>query len=124
MKKIVFVIAVLLGTVFFGSLENVKAQSGRMEWRGTVDDVIQISIRNRNARVKTISGTAYYDGNSNFRDALPRNRRVVVSVDKKDGRGEVFVVQQPNRRNNFTAIVQIIDKKGSKDRYRFVLTWN
>jgi hypothetical protein len=122
MKKIVFSIAVLSGIIFWGNLGEISAQAGRMEWRGTVDDVVQIRIRNRRANVRTVSGTAYYDDNASFSDPLPR-RRVTVSVDKRDGRGEVFVVQQPNARNNFTAIVQIVDKKGSRDRYRFILTW-
>ena len=122
MKKIVFTITVFMAFILFGSLENAKAQAGKMEWRGTVDDVVEVRIRNRNANVKTISGTAYNDDSANFWSPLPRDR-VTVSVNKKDGRGQVYVTQQPNRRNNYTAIVHIVDKKGSKDNYRFVLSW-
>ncbi len=53
-----------------------------------------------------------------------RSENVNVRVDKRDGRGRVFIVQQPNRRNNFTTIVQIVDSKGGADSYRFTLHWN
>lgn len=123
LKTIVFAVAVFAAAVFFGNVETVRAQDGSMQWRGTVDDVVQIRIRNRNARSKAISGRAYNDDNFSFNGRAPR-QNANVSVDKRDGRGQVLIVQQPNRRNNFTTIVQIIDKKGGADRYRFTLNWN
>lgn len=123
LKTIVFAVAVFAAAVFFGNVETVCAQDGSMQWRGTVDDVVQTRIRNRNARSKAISGRAYNDDNFSFNGRAPR-QNANVSVDKRDGRGQVLIVQQPNRRNNFTTIVQIIDKKGGADRYRFTLNWN
>ena len=116
-----FAVAVFAAAVFFGNVESVRAQS--MEWRGTVDDVIQIKIRNRNARVQQVSGKSTYDDDFSFNGRAPReggNAR----VNKRDGRGRVFIVQQPNRRNNFTTIVQIDDSKGGADRYRFNVYWD
>ena len=123
LKMMSFAIAVFAAFVFCGNIETVRAQSGSMEWRGTVDDVVQIRIRNRNARATTISGRAYNDDNFSF-NGRPARRNADVRVEKTRGRGRVFIVQQPNRRNNFTTIVQIIDKKGGADRYRFTLNWN
>jgi len=123
LKMLAFVIAVFGAAVFCGNVSSVQAQRGSMEWSGTVDDVIQIRIRNRNARTRHISGRAYSDARFDFNGRAPR-RNVNVDVDKRDGRGRVFIVQQPNRRNNFTTIVQIVDSKGGADRYRFTLYWN
>ncbi len=123
LKKLFFVTAVLMTFVFWGSTENVYAQSGSMEWSGTVDDVIQIRIRNRNARTQHISGRAYYDADFYFNGRAPR-QNARARVDKRDGRGRVFIVEQPNRRNNWTTIVQITDNKGGPDRYRFTLYWD
>ncbi len=123
MKLIAFAVAIFAAIVFLGSVENVRAQSGSMQWSGTVDDVVQIRIRNRNARSRTISGRGYNDDNFNFNGRAPR-QNANVSVDKRDGRGRVYIVQQPSRRNNFTTIVEIVDKKGGPDRYRFTLNWN
>ena len=97
-------------------------RSGRMTWRGRVDDDVRIRIRGGSADVETIGGTAYYDGQPNFGSALP-NRRVTVRLTEKRGRGEIFVEQQPSRENDFTAVVRIRDTKGGADNYAFTLEW-
>ena len=123
LKMIAFALAVFGAVVFFGNVETIRAQNGSMDWSGTVDDVAQVRIRNRNAVTNSISGRAYYDSTFDFDGRAPR-RNANVRVDKRDGRGRVFVIQQPNRRNNFTTIVQIVDSKGGADRYRFTLYWD
>lgn len=133
LKKAFFAAAVLIIIFLFANVSDVHAQrnrdrnrgdrNGEMTWRGTVDDIIQIRIRNRNAQTRHIRGRAYNDADYNFDGRMPQDN-VNVRVDKKDGRGRVFIVQQPNRRNNYTTIVQIEDPKGGADRYRFQLKWN
>ncbi len=116
-----FAVAVFGAAVFFGNVGTANAQS--MTWRGTVDDVIQIKIRNRNVRIQHISGQTTTNTDFDFDGRAPReggNAR----VDRENGRGKVFIVQQPNRRNNFTTIVQISDTKGGADRYRFTVYWD
>jgi hypothetical protein len=120
---IAFAVTVFAAVTLFGNVESVRAQRGSMEWSGTVDDVVQIRIRNRNAQTRHISGRAYNNSRYDFNGRAPR-RNANVEVNKRDGRGRVFVVQQPNRRNNFTTIVQIVDSKGGADRYRFTLSWD
>jgi len=122
MKKIAFTFAFLAMFVLFAGSENASAQEGSMEWRGSVDDTVQVIIRGRNATTNTISGSQTYDARTNFNGRLDRNT-TRVRVNKTNGRGRVFVIQQPNRRNRWTAIVQIVDNKGGRDRYGFTLTW-
>ncbi len=122
-KKLLFAVAVLTTLGFLGSFDSVYAQRSSMEWSGRVDDVVQIRIRNRNARLQHISGRAYNESNFNFNGRAPR-QNTNATVDKNDGRGRVIIVQQPNRRNNFTTIVQINDTKGGPDRYRFTVYWD
>lgn len=97
-------------------------RSGRMTWRGRVDDDVRIRIRGGTADVETIGGTAYYDGQPNFFNSLPP-RRVTVRLTQKRGRGEIFIEQQPSRENDFTAIVRIKDTRGGASEYEFELTW-
>lgn len=124
MKKISFMFAFLATVILFAGSQNISAQrSGSMDWDGTVDDTVQISIRGRNVETITLKGSVNYDARYNFDGRLPRNQ-VNLRVEKTDGRGKVIIVQQPNRRNNWTAIVRIIDSKGSSDRYRFTLYWD
>jgi len=105
-----------------GQFPDSGNRSGRMTWRGRVDDDVRIRIRGGSADVETIGGTAYYDAQPNFYNSLP-NRRVTVKLTQKRGRGEVFIEQQPTRENDFTAIVRIRDSKGGASDYEFELQW-
>ena len=98
------------------------ARSGRMTWRGRVDDDVRIRIRGGSADVETIGGTPYYDGQPNFFNSLP-SRRVTVRLTMKRGRGEIFIEQQPSRENDFTAVVRIRDSRGGASDYEFELQW-
>lgn len=97
-------------------------RSGRMTWRGRVDDDVRIRIRGGTADVETIGGTAYYDGQPNFTNSLP-NRRVTIRLTQKRGRGEIFIEQQPSRENDFTAVVRIKDPRGGASEYEFEIAW-
>ena len=97
-------------------------RSGRMTWRGRVDDDVRIRIRGGSADIETIGGTEYNDGQSNFFNSLP-NRRVTVRLTARQGRGEIFIEQQPSRENDFTAVVRIKDTRGGASEYQFELTW-
>lgn len=105
-----------------GQFPDSGNRSGRMTWRGRVDDDVRIRIRGGSADVETIGGTAYSDGQPNFSNSLP-NRRVTVRLTEKRGRGEVFIEQQPTRENDFTAIVRIRDTRGGASDYAFTLEW-
>lgn len=95
--------------------------SGRMTWRGRVDDDVRILVKGGSAQVETIGGTPYYDAVSNFTASLPR--RTNVTVTKRRGRGEIFVEQQPSRNNDYTAVIRIRDPRGGADTYEFDLSW-
>lgn len=97
-------------------------RTGRMTWRGRVDDDVRIRIRGGSADVETLGGTPYYDSQPNFENSLP-NRRVTVRLTSKRGRGEIFIEQQPSRENDFTAVIRIRDSRGGADNYEFTLEW-
>ena len=96
--------------------------SGRMTWKGRVDDDIRISVRGGTAEVETIGGSPYNNATQSFSASLPP-RRVNVSLQVKKGRGEVFIEQQPSRENDYTAIIRIKDPKGGASDYEFELSW-
>jgi hypothetical protein len=97
-------------------------RSGRMTWRGRVDDDVRIRIRGGSGDVETIGGTQYDNGQFNFTNSLP-SRRVTVRLTNRRGRGEIFIEQQPSRENDFTAIVRIRDSRGGASDYEFELAW-
>ncbi|MBL8191728.1 MAG: RICIN domain-containing protein [Acidobacteria bacterium] len=96
---------------------------GSLIWRGRVDDVTILEIRDRSVRDRVISGQPAQRVDYNFSSALPRSE-VRVSVDKRRGRGEVRVVEQPNRRNGYTAIIEIRDSSGGAADYEIEVRWN
>ncbi|MDQ6786466.1 MAG: hypothetical protein M3033_06560 [Acidobacteriota bacterium] len=105
-----------------GGDDNQTPVAGRAFWRGTVDNEVQLVIRDNNIETRTISGTPYADGTFNFTSPLP-TRRKTIEVIKKKGRGNVRVLQQPTRDNNFSAIVQIQDRDGGAKEYQLEIFW-
>ncbi len=96
--------------------------SGRMTWRGKVDDDVRIVVRGGRADVETIGGTPYYDGQPNFTASLP-SRRVNVTLKMKKGRGTAYIEQQPSRENDFAVVIRVKDPKGGASDYELEISW-
>ena len=90
--------------------------SGTMTWRGRVDDYVELNIQGNRVRSREREGSQTLNEQVSFSNPFPR-ADVSVSVRKRSGRGRVSVVQQPNRSNNYTAIVKIDDERGGADDY-------
>lgn len=95
--------------------------TGTIDWSGRVDDRLNIVIRGNEIENQSVSGR-FIPGYQNMNGVLPR-RNATLSVSKLEGRGTAFVIQQPNRSNNFTAIVQVYDPQRSDDEYRLQIRW-
>jgi hypothetical protein len=96
--------------------------TGRVRWRGTVDDNVQLLIRDDRVEIRTIGGSEYNNATFNFTSPLPR-RRVNVTATRLRGRGDVRVLQQPSRDNDFTAVVEIRDPSGGAREYEIEVAW-
>ncbi len=105
-----------------GDGDGDNSTTGRAFWRGTVDKEVRLVIRDRNIETRLISGNPYSDGNFSFTSPLP-TRNVSVEVNKKKGRGNVRVLQQPRRNNDYTAIIQIFDEGGGAREYELEIFW-
>ena len=121
MKRLLFTTFFLTSAFIFGSIQ-ANAQSGRVFWRGTIDDKVQLTIRSDTIEERTISGQTNPDGVFSFTTSLP-DSPVTVGVNKKKGRGKVSVVQQPSSSNDFTAIVEIYDDGGGAREYQLDISW-
>jgi hypothetical protein len=102
--------------------DDFPSQSGRVVWKGRVDDDIRIVIRGGTADVETIGGTPYSNSSTNFSASLPR-RRVNVRLQIRKGRGEAFIEQQPSRENDFAAVIRIRDSRGGASDYEIEVSW-
>lgn len=98
------------------------ASSGTMRWRGTIDDIAQIRVQDGNVEVNAVSGNPYNNGAYNFTSPLPY-RRVTVRLNKISGRGDVRIIQQPSRENDFTTVIEIRDTNRGPNDYEFEISW-
>lgn len=96
--------------------------SGSMRWRGTIDDIAQIRVQESYAEVNAVSGTPYSDATFSFTSPLPY-RRVSVRLNKISGRGDMRIIQQPSRDNDFTAVIEIRDTNRGPASYEFEISW-
>ena len=97
--------------------------TGTASWNGRVDDRANIILHGSSITTETVSGNSAQTTNQYMNGVLPR-RATVVTARKTDGRGDVTVIQQPARFNDFTAIVQVYDRKGGSGNYKVEMSWN
>ncbi len=96
---------------------------GALRWSGRVDDVAEVRIQGRRVEMITRSGAPLQNVNSDIVGAgLPR-REVQVDVEQRSGRGSVYVVQQPNASNGYTAIIRLEDRRSGAAFYDFNARW-
>lgn len=96
---------------------------GRFEFRGRIDDEVVFFIRGAQVTAQTTSGRGFQIERWSIDDSMPVGRPVRINIDRKDGRGRVEVLEEPNPRNNYTAVVRVFDSSGGADRYHFQLDW-
>lgn len=106
-----------------GNPPDTRPITGRAYWRGTVDSVVRIVIQGKSLYTQTISGRSYGEGNFSFTSPLPSDKNATVGVDKKNGRGGISIIQQPNSSNNYTAIIEIRDGDGGAREYNLEIYW-
>lgn len=124
MKKASIALSLLLA-LFFAVESSAQAPdtSGKLFWRGNVDDKLHLVIRGSSVEHRTVSGQAQPDGLFSFTSPLPQ-QAVTVSVARFEGRSKkVTVVQQPKAENQFTAIVEIVDEGGGARDYFLEIAW-
>ena len=121
MKKTLLALPFLLLLLAAGA--SAQESTGKVFWRGTVDDKVQLVIRRDKLEHRNVSGNPQPDGNYSFTAPLP-DQAVIVSIPRIEGRSKkVTVVQQPTSENDFTAIVEIHDEGGGAREYFLEIAW-
>jgi hypothetical protein len=100
-----------------------RAREGRCEVRVWVDHQAELRMRGDGVFVRTLEGARSYDEGSACSQPLPYNSIRDFQVRQIAGRNRVNLVQEPNRMNNYTALVSINDDQGGGDHYAFEVTW-
>jgi hypothetical protein len=103
--------------------DNDRNGSEVLRWSGDVDDALEIRIQGNRVDYRTLSGKSVRNVRANLvRGGLPRDD-VYVMVTDRAGRGSVSVVQQPNARNNYTAVIRVYDPRSGYGDYQFDVSY-
>ena len=96
--------------------------AGSMIWRGRVDHYVELRIQGDRVQSRERQGAPTLNEGARFTSPLPRADSQVF-VSKREGRGQVGVIQQPSRWNGYTAVIAIDDESGGADNYEIEVAW-
>jgi hypothetical protein len=103
--------------------DDVPAGKGQCDIRLQVDDQVEVSVRGDLVAIKTLSGKDATDDGSECNAAMPNRDFAGFNFQVVEKRGEIRLVAEPARRNEFAAIVAIRDGESGFGRYHFRLSW-
>ena len=104
---------------------DVPVGRGQCDIRLQVDNEVEVAVRGDSVFIKTIAGRdAFDDGNSECNMPLPDRPVADFNFEVRDKRGDIRLLAEPSRRNNWAAVVAIRDNSGGQGRYHFRLTWD
>jgi hypothetical protein len=123
MKKASLALSLLLTFFCVQAAAQAQDATGKVFWRGNVDDKLHLVIRGTSVEHRTVAGQAQPDGLFSFTAPLPQ-QAVMVSVPRFEGRSKkITVVQQPSAENQFTAIVEVVDEGAGARDYFLEIAW-
>jgi hypothetical protein len=103
---------------------DVPLGKGQCDIRLQVDNEVEVAVRRDTVMVRTISGRDARDDGSECNAPLPDRDPLGFHFEVKDSRNEIRLMDEPSRRNDFTAVVHIRDSDSGYGRYHFRLSWD
>jgi hypothetical protein len=101
-----------------------RASEGRCEIRVWVDGEVNIFLEGDLVTFETVRGQPAREAGSECTQPMPRGASLVdFQFRGIDGRGQVELIQAPERRNGYRAWVRIRDPKGGGEEHHFRLAW-
>jgi hypothetical protein len=94
---------------------------GSVTWSGKVNHDVKLIISGSRLTFVVQSGKDLGRGTYYFTSPLPTD--AVVTVRRVKGRNDVYVTDQPSRRNDYSAVVRITDSRGGSDQTEVVISW-
>ena len=102
---------------------SVRSGPGVLRWSGRVDADVDVILQGNQVSFRTLSGATTTRVRSTISGgALPRQDGG-VSIVNGNGRGRVYVIQQPSRYNGYTAVIRISDPRSGAADYEFAARW-
>jgi len=104
--------------------DDVPLGKGQCDIRLQVDNQVEVQVRGDTVNIRNLAGQGARDDGSECNVPLPNRDVGGVHFEVMDSRGEIRLLAEPTRRNDFTAIVAIRDNSGGWGRYHFRLSWS
>ncbi len=102
---------------------DLTSKKGQFDLRTKVDGTVEVFIQGGVPRYRLVDGRPPVDSGSDYTQPVPRAAFRKFEIQKKDGRGDVRLLEAPSESNDFTARLKISDPKGGDDRYHVRLRW-
>ena len=90
-----------------------------LRWSGSVDNELEIRLQGRRFDERTLAGGATRDERSSVLGGGLPQRDVQLVISQRQGRGTVYVAQQPSAYNGYTAVIRVRDPQGGYGYYDF-----
>ncbi len=114
--------AALAAAMLLTAAAGLAAQQPLFEWRGRVDRDVELVMRGRSLQLRNVGWMDRLRERPQVYAVLP-HADGYVSIRRLDGRGRVEVVQQPDRGNDYTAVIRISDNRSGADEYHIQAFW-
>jgi len=103
---------------------NVAANEGMCRLHVWVDDTARVKLQGDRITVETDHGKRAFDQGSVCTQPLPAHAVDNFHVEVARGRGTVMEVREPDRRNDYTGTVSVVDPQNGGDSYELIMAWN
>ena len=100
-----------------------KSRKGQFDLRLRIDEEVEVRVQGASIRYEVLRGREPSDEGSVYSQEIPRAIFKKFEVEKKDGRGNILVVEKPSTQNEFSLRLRFIDRKGGDDRYHARIKW-
>jgi hypothetical protein len=92
-----------------------------VRWSGEVDDHLEIRIQGDRVAYRNLSGKGVRGVRLDLSGGGVRRGATDLRVVPTDGRGSVYVVEQPSERNGYTTVIRVRDPQSGYGRYEFTV---
>ncbi len=112
--------ATLIGLILSAAAFGQRPQ---LTWDGFVDGTATLYIQGRNVDAQGRTTGSVDRPRARFQQPLPAAPQT-IDVQVKRGNGTVSVVEQPSRQNDFSAVVEIVNRAGGGQNYSLDFFWD
>ena len=96
---------------------NPKSRKGQFDLKLRIDQEVDVRVQGAKIRYEVLKGREPSDDGSEYSQEIPRAIFKKFEVEKKDGRGNILVLEKPSIQNDFSLRLRFVDPKGGDDGY-------